>query len=277
MRFRSEKAFTLIEIILSVAISAVLLTGVISLLFVFGHQSLPISPTHTSALGQNTFHTVPSSRSFNAATRLMDRFQAHVSDAAAVFVLGGYREQAVDDPMAGANAPIALGYVFPAVGGLAAGEVDISALSIPQTAIDFRAVLNARSGAQFEPSWDASDFSVVTLNGLRTVSSVTQVRRFVAGDYACYEVLLDTDLAAARQEGVNRFVYRMSLPLGEDTNWQLPVGARHYWFRHDPDWSRREEGPALVVFPDPLLMAGVQPNGDTQPFSRFNFFLKTTN
>jgi prepilin-type N-terminal cleavage/methylation domain-containing protein len=280
MRTPVQRAFTLLETIIAVSIAGVVLSGVLGVLYVlFGNQA-PTTVRCTTNYGTNDFNVVPSSSALVSALRLMDELQKQISDASATFVLGGFRETAVASPSAGQAAPLSAGYVFPAVVGSNLGEVNVSANSIPLTATDFRSVMNSRNGIAWEGSYNAADFTIVTMTGLVTVSSVTQVRRKTTTsdgrNYACYEVVLDTNLTQARNAsegaaGQNRFSYRMALPATEDS-WTVALGALHYWFRWDTTWNRREEGPSLLVFPDPYVTAGDQPSGNTKPFSRFIYF-----
>ncbi len=278
---RPQSGFTLLEVLLATVGGALLLAGLMSLLYVLFNQQSPTTVTATTSYGTNEFYVAPSSKSLVRALNLLDQFQTLQADAAATFVLGGYREVASQSPTGGQAAPIADGYLFPAASGVNAAEVNISASNIPQTAAEFRTYLGARSGMSWESSYDASDFTVVTMSSLVGVSSITQVRRFsqtVDGiSMVLYEVVLDKSLGSTRDavEGSptqNRFAYRMALPAAEDS-WTISAGARHYWFRWDTTWNRKEEGPTLLVFPDPFLLAGDQPAGDTKPFSRFLFFL----
>ena len=262
-------------------IGSVIIAGLMALLYILFNRQAPTTITASSNYGSNSYFVAPTTQGLVKALYLLDEFQSQTSGASAVFVLGGYRESPTANPTGGAAAPLRAGYVFPAASGVNQAEINISAAAVPQTATDFRAVLSSRPGVLFESSYDPADFTVITMAGLVEVTSVTQVRRTtVLSDgqsVSLYEVVLDKNLTAARDavDGSptqNRFAYRMALPTAEDL-WTIKPGALHYWFRWDATWDRREEGPALLVFPDPFLMAGDQKTGDTKPFSRFLFFL----
>lgn len=53
----------------------------------------------------------------------------------------------------------------------------------------------------------------------------------------------------------------------------VPVGATASWYRIDADWSREEQGPTLVSFPDPVIRYGT----NVEPVSRFSILLPTWN
>lgn len=269
---KQRHAFTLIEIMLSVVIGGALISGLLLLLYSEITLQSPVTKSQTTAYGSSQFPVVPSSGALNDAVRTMDVFQSAVSDASAVFVIGG----ASISPAPSPDLPVAAAHLFPATGVLGAGQIAVSTSNIPQTSADFASLLTTRPGIQWETTADSADFTVVTVSGLNQISTVTQVRRIIATvdgvSTAFYEVVCDTNLSAARSSAT-RFAYRLCLPAAEDAAWTLPIGALHYWFRVDNAWGRREEGPTRLVFPDPFVMAGIQGNNETAPFSRFIFFL----
>lgn len=276
----NNRAFTLFEAILALTITVIMATGLVALLFSQHKEALPQVYSYTSAYGTNDYALIPSGAQFRRAAVLVSRLQDSIDSASAVFVLGGFRSTPSTDESAGRLAPLTAGCLIKTV-------TSITSSKIPQTSYDLRTnFLSSVSGVTYETSSDASDFTIITISGLNTVSSITQVRRYspssVNGEsVVLYEVVYDDDLTSSRIESAdsanqNRFSYRIALPSQEDANWTLRPGAMHYWFRHDTTWTRYEEAPARVIFPDPFLLAGASSQGDTVPFSRLIFFLAPT-
>jgi hypothetical protein len=251
--------------------------GLAALLFAAHKETAPQVFVHSSAYGSNEYSRVPSGSQFRRAAILVTCLQEAMNAASAVFVLGGNRSIPSADESAGWLMPLKAGCL---VGNIA----KITPENLPRTSHNFREnFLTGQSDVFFETTADLADFTILTVTGLNTVSSITQVRRYISEDAATvfYEVVFDEALSEARienQDNVarNRFSYRIALSAQEDAGWVLRPGTLHYWFRHDPLWQRLEEAPARIVLPDPFLLAGANPSGDTAPFSRFIFFVSPT-
>lgn len=267
--------FTLFEAILSLTVTVVIVVGLAALLFAAHKETAPQVFVYSSAYGTHDYARIPSGLQFRRASELVTRLQDTVDSASAVFVLGGNRSIPSADESGGSLMPLKAGCLFSSV-------TQIAALNLPQTSHDFREnFLKGQSDVAFETAADPSDFTILTIAGLNTVSSITQVRRHVSADAVFYEVVFDNTLSVARIDNPdstarNRFSYRVAMTPQEDANWVLRPGALHYWFRHDTLWQRLEEAPTRIVLPDPFLLAGANPSGDTVPFSRFIFFVSPT-
>ena len=267
----SQRGVTLVELIISISVGVLMIGGVMSLFFITTNNSTPSYFSYTSNYGTNTYELVPSAAQFQRAAQIMPMLQAAMDSSSAVFVLGGMRSSPTASATSGALAPMTAGCLPTAITNLNAGN-------IPTDSFNFRTLMIGQTGVSFETSFDPSDFTIVTISGLNTVSSVTQVRRYTDGaGMAFYEVVFDNALASARDavqgsNTQNRFAYRMALTTAEDANWSIPPSALHFWYRFDNLWKRFEEAPTRIVLPDPYLLGGAQSASDTAPFSRFIFF-----
>jgi hypothetical protein len=81
-------------------------------------------------------------------------------------------------------------------------------------------------------------------------------------------VLVNSSLSGANPT----FYYRTYYDASEDT-WAQPPGATHYWYRTDSAWNRDQEGPTRIVFSDPYVLAGQDPQAQISSVSRFIYFL----
>ncbi|MDR1281116.1 MAG: hypothetical protein LBK99_09880 [Opitutaceae bacterium] len=274
--------FTLFEAVLSLAVTVVVVTGLAALLFAAHKETAPQVFVYSSAYGTHEYARIPSGTQFRRAAELVVRLQGAIDSASAVFVLGGNRSVPSADESAGSLMPLKAGC-------LVGGVIRIAPQNLPKTSHDFREnFLKGQSDVVFETTADPADFTILTIAGLNTVSSITQVRRHVLSDTVAdtvfYEVVFDEALSSARIDNAdntgnaarNRFSYRVAMTAREDANWTIRPGALHYWFRHDPLWQRLEEAPTRIILPDPFLLAGANPSGDTVPFSRFIFFVSPT-
>ncbi len=283
-----RRGLTMVECLVGVIFGAMIFGAVSATMNVVAGQSAAARPTftYTSNYGTNVYQLSPSPIAFGYSAPLLNQFQASINSAAAVFVLGGYRSSPGTSPSAGLAAPVTAGVLFSSVTG-------ITSSNLPQTSSDLRTLLSAQAGVTFESTYGSADFTVVTLTGLNTVSSITQCRKYSpAGDSnVYYEVVFDNNLSAARNAtvgaaGQNRWAYRFAIPSSYDTSWVVSPGALHFWFRYDSTWQRMEEAPARLIFPDPYVLAGTQAtvtaNGSvaavtSAQFSRFIFAPGTTN
>jgi hypothetical protein len=285
----SRKGFTLIELVvmlgLSFAITAGLLTLMTSVFKLTNPTFVQVScPTGYSNLGSSStirrYPKAPSYWVFSQAVTLHASLQVELTRADAVFVLGGSRANPV---------------VIRKVGA----EVDESAVTLPPMSMDFLpsvlAIPNGmdlrllRSGFDVwsigalvtEISYDPVDFTVITVRGLTSVSSITQVRRKVVEGNVLYDVYFFNSTSLATNNKYPTLNYGFSMPLAQETIWSVPLGARHYWYRYDgvtinsekdTSWNRREPGPVRLLFPDPYIVK--QSNSSIVKLgSRFSYFV----
>jgi len=146
-----------------------------------------------------------------------------------------------------------------------------------------------RNYTQFTPylstTQDPADFTILTVQGLSHITSITQQRRYTATisgqDLHLYEVTHQTVdwssggpvLTANADTGTPpTFSYRFYYGSAEDV-WTMKPGAAHNWYRTDATWDRDQEGPTRVVFADPCSLAGQDPSSPVSALSRFVYFL----
>src|SRR5262249_9685249 len=133
---------------------------------------------------------------------------------------------------------------------------------------DQRAVNYAQFNPLLHDSPDPASFTVLTVQGLSRITSITQQRRYTAtigGQSVClYEVTYQAvdwssgsgSLTVNPATGTTpTYSYRFYYPSTEDV-WAMPPGASHYWLRTDAVWDRDQEGPTRLVFADPYALAG---------------------
>lgn len=276
--FRRRDAFSLVE-----GLGAMLLFTLMMAALTYASADLFKFQAHPQAVyNGNTYSLAPSFGDFRQAVDLHTRFAQSVDQADSVVVLGGQRSHPVLDP----NGP------SPALDESFADTV----LSATEGSDPFQGYsswdqkeLNA---AQFGPyltaSPDPADFTILTLQGLSRITSVTQQRRTTAAidGQSCvlYEVTYQAyDWSSGTAVPVDNAAtgttptafYRIYYAANEDS-WALPPGATHYWYRTDSAWDRDQEGPTRVVFADPYVLSGQDPQAPVASVSRFVYFLAQT-
>ena len=217
----------------------------------------------------------PSSRR-SACTRL---FATAVDQADSVLVFGGARSNPVLDP----NGPSpALAEAFAATTlPAAAGSDPLQGFS----SWDQRQVNAAPFDPYLTSSPDQADFTILTVQGLSRITSITQQRRATATingqNVVLYEVTHQTVdwstgspvLTTSPLTGTTpTYFYRIYYGANEDV-WSQAPGATHYWYRTDTTWDRDQEGPSRVIFADPYVLAGQDPKAQIASVSRFVYFL----
>jgi len=223
------------------------------------------------SFNNQVYSLAPSFAGFQQAVILHTRLTQAVDQADSVLVLGGTRSQ----PSLDANGPSS---------ALAETFADTSLIAAPGSD-PFRGYsswdqrqLNA---SQFDPyltsAPDPADFTILTLQGQSRITSITQQRRYTATingqNDVLYEVIYQPiDWSSGSPIMSTMAFYRIYYAASEDT-WSQPPGATHLWYRADATWDRDQEGPSRVVFADPYVLAGHDPQAQVTSFSRFVYFL----
>lgn len=196
-----------------------------------------------------------------------------------VVVLGGSHGKAIPmvaDGMSGSN-PSLISYAKPFV-FLGAMRLDVPQLSREvSNSLQVRGVLPE---TYFVEAPSEFNFTVLYLRAGGFVLGATECFRMVGSDNKVYYVVnhyrQPKDVNGAyvfSGVGLHSY-YRFYLDVSEDV-WEIPVGAKHHWYRYDPVFYRYEEAPAQVVYPDPY-MVGDNKNA-MKSISRFTFFIDPMN
>lgn len=142
---------------------------------------------------------------------------------------------------------------------------------LPKDAGSFWAAYSESLGG-LEATADVDDFSILMLgqgsNGRPVVTALAQCRTQLWRDASGTEwKRRRTNLWV---EGGQRHAYAFLEPKDRGS-W---VGALHTWYRQDPVLGLFEEGPCLVSFPDPWVLAGSR-GGEPLPAlpSRFTYLI----
>lgn len=227
----------------------------------------------------------PSFDGFQKAIGLHSAFAAAVDQADNIVVLGGSRSHPVFDPTTPTSV---LKESFAA--DLSNATLAAAAAGDPFQAYSSWDQLQVNT-TQFGPyltdpaSTDPADFTILTVQGLSQVTSITQQRRYQSTingqNLDLYEVTYQTIdwssgspvLVPNADTGTTpTYAYRFYYAASEDV-WSMPPGAAHTWYRTDTAWDRDQEGPTRVVFADPYMLAGQDLNSQLTPVSRFVYFL----
>ena len=240
----------------------------------FSQQAHP-----TVAYNNEVYAQAPSFDDFHQAIDLHAAFSNAVDAADNVIVLGGTRSHPAFDPT-GPSSALAENFIDTNLPAVAGGDGFKSFSSWDQ-----RQVNSSQFASYLTPNPDPADFTILTIQGLSQITSITQQRRYTAAingqNVALYEV---THQAVDWSSGFPvltpnaaggtgpTYAYRFYYAAAEDV-WSMPPGATHYWYRADSAWSRDQEGPARIVFADPYTLAGQDTGSPISPLSRFIYFL----
>jgi hypothetical protein len=274
-KFGRRDGFSLIE-----GIGGMILFVIMMAALTYGSASLFKFQAHPQTIfnGQ-TYSQAPSFGDFRQAVDLHRQFAESVDQADSLLVLGGQRSHPNLDP----NGPSsALAETFADTLLVASENSDpfqgYSSWDQKQ--------LNA---FQLDPyltsNPDPADFTILTVQGQSQVTSITQQRRYTAvlnsEASVLYEVTYQAyDWSSGSAVAVPNPVtgipptafYRIYYAASEDT-WAQRPGVTHFWYRTDTVWDRDQEGPSRVVFADPYVLAGQDPQAQVTSFSRFVYFL----
>jgi hypothetical protein len=221
----------------------------------------------------------PSFGEFHQAVDMHAAFAQAVDRADNIIVLGGQRSHPVLDPN-GPSSALAENFADTSLAA-AVGSDPFQACS----SWDQRQVNSSQFGPYLTSGNDPSDFTILTVQGLSRITSITQQRRSTATingqNVVLYEVTHQTVdwsggspvLTVSPLSGTTpTYFYRIYYLASEDS-WAQPPGATHYWYRTDTAWDRDQEGPTRVVFADPYVLAGQDPQAQITSVSRFAYFL----
>ena len=219
-------------------------------------------------LNGEQYGMAPSRNQMDKAIALHADMQDAIMDSNYVVVLGGQNENSGSAPAT----PPPLEEAFTAGNTLetAMGVRNASRTNI-QNATDFYDAYSGTLSSFAESTYTNNDFTVLAIRE-RTIQAVAQCRRTTTNanigsgnePVVAYHVRLDT--------GGDVQNYRFFLRAGEDT-WGMQIGAKHYWYRNDTQWDRREQLGTMLVFPDPGILAGKSASSLTNAsFSRFTLW-----
>jgi prepilin-type N-terminal cleavage/methylation domain-containing protein len=241
---RSNRAFTLIELLISVVVFSITLSATVMF---FSGAIQSFLPQKTAA-GTSI---LPAYSELTNAIQIQVRLYEDLTDAASVFVLGGSEEASINAPVLVDNNIAFSGDTPPGLSAAVAGTAPHLVTSPTQ----FRAALNldGLGDTQGHPH----DFTLFILGDPNSgynrgeFISVTTVRRddSTEPDFSTYEVQY------WRNNGSNEMVlehsYKYALRTAIVDNFNSPVGATHYWLRQNMPWSIHEHFAVQMVFPDP--------------------------
>jgi hypothetical protein len=273
--FRRSGGFSLIE-----GIGCLVLFVLMMAALTYGSASLFKFQAHPQVLyNGSTYSLAPSFGDFRQAVDLHTQFANRVDQADSVLVFGGQRSHPVLDPNGPASA---LAETFSDTSLAAAATSDPFQ---GYSSWDQRQLNAIQLDPYLTSSPDPADFTILTVQGLARITSITQQRRYTANvnteDSVLYEVTYQAfDWSSGSPVAVVNAVtgttptafYRIYYAASEDT-WAQRPGATHFWYRTDAVWDRDHEGPSRVVFADPYVLAGQDPQAQVNSVSRFVYFL----
>jgi hypothetical protein len=271
----SAAGFSIVEaigtLVVSAFVMAALTYGMGSL---FSQQARP-----TATYNGEVYARAPSFDDFHQAVDLHAAFSGAVDAADNIIVLGGTRSHPAFDPTGPSSA---LSESFADTSLAAAADTDgFKAYS----SWDQKQINSSQFSSYLTANPDPADFTILTVQGLSQITSITHQRRYTAvingQSLALYEVTHQTvDWSSGSPVltpnvttgSTPTYTYRFYYTAAEDV-WSMPPGATHYWYRADSTWDRDQEGPARIVFADPFALAGQDSVSSLSPVSRFVYFL----
>lgn len=265
---------------LAEGIGSLILFAAIMAALTWATSALFKTQSHPSvSYGGAVYTLAPSFSDFNQAVSLHAAFAQAVDQADSVIVLGGARSHPVDDPDGPASV-LALTFTDTSLAA-GTGSDPFQAYS----SWDQRSINSAQFAPYLSTTTDAADFTILTVQGLSRITSITQQRRHTATingeNVVLYEVTHQTVdwssgspvlTANGTTLQAPTYSYRIYYDLAED-NWTQAPGAAHTWFRADPTWDRDQEGPTRIVFADPYVLAGRDGAAQVTAVSRFVYFI----
>ena len=266
--------FSIVEAIGALVVSALVMGALTyGMGGLFSQQSHP-----TVTYNDEVYARAPSFDDFHQAIDLHAAFSNAVDAADNVVVLGGTRSHPAFDPT-GPSSALAESFLDASLVAVAGGD-GFRAFS----SWDQRQINSSQFASYLTTSPDPADFTILTVQGLSQITSITQQRRYTATingqNVSLYEVThqaIDWSsgfpvLTPSATGTGPTYAYRFYYTASEDV-WSMPPGATHYWYRADSTWNRDQEGPARIVFADPYTLAGQDSGSPISPLSRFIYFL----
>lgn len=227
----------------------------------------------------NNYPQAPSFDAFSRAVRLHAAFSQSVDQADNIIILGGTRSHPTLDPI-GPSSVLSESFANTTLSD-AVGSDPFMAFS----SWDQRTVNAVQFSSYLTTSSDPADFTILTVQGLSEITSITQQRRVTETINGQSDVLYDVTYQAidwtttpptltpnSYTGTTPTYSYRVFYAANEDS-WAQPPGVTHYWYRADSTWDRDQEAPALVVFADPYALAGQDTTAQITSVSRFLYFL----
>jgi hypothetical protein len=270
-----REGFTLVEAVLGL----VLFTAMMGAL-TYGTASLFKFQAQPEMTYQGkTYALAPSFGEFRKAVTFHQLFIQAMDQADSILVVGGTRSHPSLDPV-GPSGALSASFQDPTLPA-AAGSDPFQGFS----SWDQRGLNAAQLDPYLTTSPDPADFTVLTVQGQSRITSITQHRRYTGTVNGVALVFYE----ATHQEidwssGSPVFVpdpatgspptssYRIYYAANEDS-WQQAPGATHFWYRTDPAWNRDQEGPTRVIFADPYVLAGQDPQAQVTSVSQFAYFV----
>jgi len=253
-------AFTIPELIAGIVLTTFFALMTIRIV-IAAKQLLPGRATTVAGV---VIPIAPSVPSFADAVRLHSVFIKRLHGTRAAYVFGGEHEGIPATASRCSLAPLNMQSV-PLITDVSRG--------LPMDAYAFREIYSLQLGAQ-ETKANAQDFTVLlvgALNGALQATTLIQVRsvNISLKDGASSEDLIrrEVDLYDVT-EGQLSYIFLEKAGLAAEA----AVGARHFWYRY-AEGKIAEEGPAVVVFPDPWLWSQPDANSDLPSLSRFVYCL----
>jgi hypothetical protein len=276
-RSHPEAGFSLVEAIVYMVVFTIMMGGLAYAMgTLFSEQGQP-----QVTYNQEAYTKAPSFDDLHQAIDLHTAFSNAVDLSDNIIVLGGTRSHPAFDAT-GPSSVLGSGFSD----SVLSAEIGADPMQ-SYSSWDPRQANNSQfSASPYQTSnLDPADFTILTVQGLSRITSITQQRRYQATingqNLALYEVTHQTIdwssgspvlVANATTGTTPTYFYRFYYPAGEDV-WSTPPGATHYWYRTDPTWDRDQEGPSRVIFADPYALAGQDAASQFVPVSRFIYFL----
>ncbi len=271
-RTPSRDAYTLVELIVTIFLAAVITLSAITY---FSAVSRAVTRPVITYNGANyTLSPVIRDNPDGVAkTDLFDALDLHLAlrnqlnSADFIAIFGGSN---ADVGAPSALPPLQLGFNATVLPSL----INISP-QLLQTTPQIASVASADLAGQYETAFDASDFTLVSFQGVANITAIAQVRRhqstFEGTAVSLYETTLRTRIPPAATWTI--YAYRFWPPAAEDS-WAVPMGARHSWYRAEGGWwNRSEPVGSSVAFPDPYVLAVPTPGATVLSQSRFAYFV----
>jgi prepilin-type N-terminal cleavage/methylation domain-containing protein len=264
--------FTLVECIVSLLVIGFLLSSFYLMLSAaFASSDLP-----SVTLNGTTYSKAPDIEQMNAAINAQVLFQQLRQSADANLVFGGTGSQPLLSP--GGPASVINWTSWPT--SLGAGPAVDPALQF--SSWDQISAAASVLSPLLTSSANQAGFSVVFVQGFNRIIGIAKQQMQTAtlngASVDCYDVVVEgfTYDSTGNVSSTQTYGYHVYYPVGEDT-WRVPPGAVHVWFRYDPTWDRDEEAGAFLVFADPYVVAGENPDSEVRPVSEFSFYLPVVN
>lgn len=259
-----KRGFTIVEAMVALACAVFIIAGATQL-FVGLFGASTVYAVSDAADAGFTYHTAPSGEETNKALILHYKLGPlmHSADECYVFGGAGQDSTAAVTNVAATPRPIVQTWAPTSLAPLSS-TANAAWAKRPNPVTMYAALV--AGGATAEAANAATDFTLVTYAG-GAVTSVTQVRRKVIGNYACYKVALRSGVGMAVTDS-----YGVAVAIDKDS-WALPPGATTCWYGNSAadDYGRFDAPLYRLVFPSPTLSPGHGP----APFSTFTRYVQS--